>query len=210
MTDWSLKQYKDLNRKQLQLLCSEYPYKSDNQLFDSTLGNSFDSRKPFSSRQELMDFKEEAAQNDVALQKRRDFVVGSETTKNSQTISIIDAVLGDKGEDEYRAAVELASYEQDPLSMATGLSAIAIMMLRDGIQYDKEVGMGVSQETLAAMSNSITLTKLINEIQNGKHVDVTLGGSLSSMIMDIDLDDLQDEDLEDDNYIDVEGEVNDE
>lgn len=201
--EWGLKKYKELNRKQLQLLCSEYPYKSDNQLFDSTLGNSFESRKPFSSRQELMDFKEEAAQNDVSLQKRRDFVVGSETTKNSQTISIIDAVLGDKGEDEYRAAIELANYKQDPLDMATGLFAISTMMLRDGIQYDKEVGMGISQETLAAMSNSTSLVKLINEIQNGKKLDVQIGGSLSSMIMDIDLDDIKDDD-----FIDIDGEVN--
>lgn len=203
--EWELKKYRDLNRKQLQLLCSEYPYKSDNQLFDSTLGNSFESRKPFSSRQELMDFKEEAAQNDVALQKRRDFVVGSETTKNSQTISIIDTVLGVKGEDEYRSAIEIASYKQNPLDIATGLLAISITMLRDGVQYDKEVGMGVSQETLAAMSNSTSLVKLMNEIQNGKKLDVQMSGSLSSMIMDIDLDDIPEEEL-----IDIDGEIKDE
>lgn len=203
--EWELKKYRDLNRKQLQLLCSEYPYKSDNQLFDSTLGNSFESRKPFSSRQELMDFKEEAAQNDVALQKRRDFVVGSETTKNSQTISIIDTVLGEKGEDEYRSAIEIASYKQNPLDIATGLLAISITMLRDGVQYDKEVGMGVSQETLAAMSNSTSLVKLMNEIQNGKKLDVQMSGSLSSMIMDIDLDDIPEEEL-----IDIDGEIKDE
>ena len=202
--EWSMKKYKDLNRKQLQLLCSEYPYKSDNQLFDSTLGNSFKSKKPFHSRKELMDFKEEAAQNDVSLQKRRDFVVGSERTSNSQTISIIDSIIGEGGEDEYRSAIELASYEQDPLSMATALFAVSTGILRDGIKYDKEVGMGVSQETLAAMSNSTALVKLINEIQNGNRLDVQFKGSLSSMIMDIDLDDIDDE------YIDINGEVDDE
>lgn len=202
--EWSIKKYKDLNRKQLQLLCSEYPYKSDNQLFDSTLGNSFKSKKAFHSRQELMDFKEEAAQNDVSLQKRRDFVVGSERTSNSQTVSIIDSIIGEGGEDEYRSAIELASYEQDPLSMATALFAVSTGILRDGIKYDKEVGMGVSQETLAAMSNSTALVKLINEIQNGNRLDVQFKGSLSSMIMDIDLDDIDDE------YIDIDGEVDDE
>ena len=202
--EWSMKKYKDLNRKQLQLLCSEYPYKSDNQLFDSTLGNSFKSKKPFQNRQELMDFKEEAAQNDISLQKRRDFVVGSERTSNSQTISIIDSIIGEGGEDEYRSAIELASYEQDPLSMATALFAVSTGILRDGIKYDKEVGMGVSQETLAAMSNSTALVKLINEIQNGNKLDVQFKGSLSSMIMDIDLDDIDDE------YIDIDGEIDDE
>lgn len=151
-----------------------------------------------------MDFKEEAAQNDVSLQKRRDFVVGSERTSNSQTISIIDSIIGEGGEDEYRSAIELASYEQDPLSMATALFAVSTGILRDGIKYDKEVGMGVSQETLAAMSNSTALVKLINEIQNGNRLDVQFKGSLSSMIMDIDLDDIDDE------YIDIDGEVNDE
>ena len=202
--EWSMKKYKDLNRKQLQLLCSEYPYKSDNQLFDSTLGNSFKSKTPFHNRQELMDFKEEAAQNDISLQKRRDFVVGSERTSNSQTVSIIDSIIGEGGEDEYRSAIELASYEQDPLSMATALFAVSTGILRDGIKYDKEVGMGVSQENLAAMSNSTALVKLINEIQNGNKLDVQFKGSLSSMIMDIDLDDIDDE------CIDINGEVDDE
>ena len=203
--EWETKKYRELTRKQLQLLCSEYPYKSDNQLFDSALGNSFKSRKPFSSRQELMDFKEEAAQSDVALQKRRDFVVGSETTKNSQTVSIIDAIIGKGGEDEYRSAIELANHEQDPLDMANASFVISTMLLREGIQYDKEVGMGVSQETLAAMSNSTSLVKLINEIQNGHKLDVQMSGSLSSMIMDIDLDD-----IDEDEYIDIEGEIDDE
>lgn len=200
MTDWGQKKYQQLDRKQLQLLCSEYAYKSDNQLFDATLGNSFESKKVFKTRDEILDFKEEAAQNDVALQKRRDFVTGSKTTANSQTISIIDSVLGPAGEDEYRSAIEMANMEYDPLDMVKGLFAIQMGRLREGRKYEKDVGMGLSQETEAAMSNAITLSKLTNEIINGKQVDVSLEGSLSSMIMGLDL---SEEDLEQEEYIDV-------
>ena len=201
MTEWEQKKYQQLDRKQLQLFCSEFPYKSDNQLFDTTLGNSFQSKKFFDTREQIMEFKEEAAENDVALQKRRDFVTGSKTTSNSQTISIIDSVLGPGGEDDYRAAVELANMEYDPLDMVKGLFAIQVGRIREGRKYEKDVGMGLSQETEAAMSNAISLTKLTNEIINGKQVNVGLEGSLSSMIMGLDL---QDEDLQDEEFIDIE------
>jgi len=200
MTDWEQKKYQQLNRKQLQLFCSEFPYKSDTQLFDSTLGNGFESKKFFETRDQIMDFKEEAAQNDVALQKKRDYTTGSKTTKNSQTISIIDSIIGVGGEDEYRSAIELAEFEPDPLSMVKGLFVIQAGRLRRGIEYEKDVGMGLSQETEAAMSNAISLTKLTNEIINGKKLDVQLEGSLSSMIMGMDLGD---ESLIDEDYIDI-------
>ena len=203
MNDWSQKKYQQLDRKQLQLFCSEFPYKSDNQLFDSTLGNSFESKKFFDSREQIMEFKEEAAQNDVALQKKRDFVTGSKTTTNSQTISIIDSIIGEGGEDEYRSAIQLADFEPDPLNMTKALFAIQAGRLRRGIEYEKDVGMGLSQETEAAMSNAITLTKLTNEIINGKKLDVQLEGSLSSMIMGMDLgEDFSFDDEEE--YIDIE------
>ena len=55
------------------------------------------------------------------------------------------------------------------------------------------------------MSNAINLTKLINDIVNGKKLDVQVEGSLSSMIMNMELDDQQIED-----YIDIDGDVQDE
>lgn len=191
-----MSKYNELSRKKKQLIASEYPYKSDNQLFDSTLGGSFESKKFFDTRQELMEFKEEAAENDVSLQKRRDFVVGSTKTKNSETISIIDAVLGDMGEDSYRAALEIANHELDPLAIVEDLIGIQAIRLRRGVEYEEDAELGLNQETEAAMSNMINLAKLNNEIVNGKKMDVQIEGSLSSMIMGMDLDD-------DEEYIDT-------
>lgn len=159
------------------------------------------------AREQIMEFKEEAAKNDVALQKKRDFVTGSKTTANSQTISIIDSIIGEGGEDEYRSAIQLADFEPDPLNMTKALFAIQAGRLRRGIEYEKDVGMGLSQETEAAMSNAISLTKLTNEIINGKKLDVQVEGSLSSMIMGMDLG--EDFSLEDEEYIDVEYEEED-
>lgn len=201
------KKYKELTRKQKQLVASEYPYKSDNQLFDATLGHSaYETKKFFNTRQELLDFKEEAAQNDVALQKRRDFVVGEKTTKNSDTISIIDAVLGDAGEDAYRSAIEIAQHEMDPLDIVKNLFGLQVSRLRYGMNYEREAGLGTSQETENTMRTALDMVKLMNDIVNGKKLDVQIEGSLSSMIMGMDLDDL-DLDIEDEEYIEVEGET---
>lgn len=193
-------QYAKLPRKRKQLIASEYPYKSDMQLFDSTLGNSFQSKKPFGSRKELMDFKEQAAEEDVSLQKKRDFTTGSITTSNSDTISIIDMVLKNSGEDAYRDAIELAQHDLDPLDISKGLLGIQLARLKQGVAYEKEANLGLSQEVEGAMSNAISLNKLINDIINGKKLDVQVEGSLSSMIMNMELDD---QDFEEDNYIDI-------
>jgi len=190
------RKYDELSRKEKQLIASEYPYKSDNQIFDSSQ-NGIESKKFFSSRQELLDFKEEAAKNDVSLQKRRDFVVGKNRTTKSATISIIDAVLGDMGEDSYRAALEIANHELDPQAIVEDLIGIQAIRLRRGVEYEEDAELGLNQETEAAMSNMINLAKLNNEIINGKKVDVQIEGSLSSMIMGMDIDDEE--------YIDING-----
>lgn len=191
--------YSELSRKRKQLIASEYPYKSDAQLFDSTLGLSFESRKPFASKKEILDFKEEAAQQDVALQKRRDFVVGENSTANSQTISILDTVCSPIGEEVYRDAIEMAQHELDPSTAIKEMYILQAQRLAQGRKYEIDADLGLSQETEAAISNMINIIKLDNEIKNGKKLDVQLEGSLSSMIMGMDLDEI---DLEDE-YIDA-------
>lgn len=198
--------YKKMSRKQKQLIASEYPYKSDLQLFDSTLGQSkYQSKKFFDTKKDILDFKEEAAQEDVSLQKRRDFVTGSVTTTHSQTISIIDMVLKNSGEEAYRQAIELASHDLDPLDISKGLLGIQLARLQQGYAYEKEANLGLSQEVEGAMSNAISLNKLINDIINGKKLDVQVEGSLSSMIMNMEIDD---QDFEE-NYIDINGGIKD-
>lgn len=192
--------YSELSRKRKQLIASEYPYKSDSQLFDSTLGlTDFESKKPFASRKEIFDFKEEAAQDDVALQKKRDFVVGESSTANSQTISILDTVCSPMGEEMYRDALEMAQHELDPSTAVKEMYILQAQRLAQGRKYEQDADLGLSQETEAAVSNMINLIKLDHEIKNGKKLDVQLEGSLSSMIMGIDLDDVNDEE----EYIDI-------
>lgn len=203
------KKYNQLSRKAKQLIASEYPYKSDIQLFDSTLGaSSFESKKFFDNKKQIMDFKEEAANEDVSLQKKRDFVTGSVTTSNSDTISIINMVLKNSGEDAYRDALELAQHDLDPLDISKGLLGIQLARLQRGYAYEKEADLGLSQEVEGAMSNAISLNKLINEIINGKKLDVQVEGSLSSMIMNMDID--EQDIIDEEEYIDIEGAENDE
>jgi len=197
--------YDELDRKAKQLIASEYPYKAERQLWDTTLKNQYQTRKFFDNPQQIQEFKEKAAEDDISLVKRRDFVVGQEDNK-AQTVSLIDVVLGDKGEEPYRAALEMAKNEFDPMFVIKDLYAVQATRLRKGIEYEDEVGLGNNPETEACMSNLISIVKVANDIQNGKKLDVKLEGSLSSMIMDMDISDT---DLLDEDIIDINGESND-
>ncbi len=191
--------YDDLTRKQKQLIASEYPYKSDTQLWNT----SKNGKKFFTSRDEILDFKEQAAQDDVSLTNRRDFVTGKEQEKQrAPTISIVDTILGDMGEEPYRAALELAKNEFDPLFIVKDLFAIQATRLRKGIEYENEVGLGVNAETEACMSNLVNIVKVGNDIVNAKKLDIKVEGSLSNMILDMNLDDINMDDFDDD-FIDA-------
>ena len=196
--------YDELDRKAKQLIALEYPYKRDRQLWDTTMGNQFESRKFFYNPQQIEDFKEKAAEDDISLIKRRDFVVGQEDNK-AQTVSLIDVILGDKGEKPYRDALEMAKNEFDPMFVVKDLYAIQAQRLRKGMEYEDEVGLGNNPETEACMSNLINIVKLGNDIVNGKKLDVKIESSLSSMIMDMDIDD----GLPEDEVIDINGEIDD-
>ena len=201
--------YDELDRKAKQLIALEYPYKTERQLWDVTMNNQFESRKFFDNPQQIQDFKEQAAQDDVNLIKRRDFVVGQEENR-AQTVSLIDVILGDKGEEPYRAALDIAKNEFDPMFVVKDLYAIQATRLRNGMQYEQEVGLGNNPETEACMSNLINIVRLGNDIVNGKKLDVKLEGSLSSMIMDMGIDgDLADDELLEEDIIEINGESDD-
>lgn len=185
--------YHELSRKEKQLIASEYPYKADIHLWDVTGSNKHQTKKFFNTKEELMDFKEKAAEDGVSLTKRRDFVTGSTRTPNSPTISIIDTILSPMGEEAYRIGLELAEQEFNPLPTAQSLFAIQLARLQKGMQYEDDVDLGLSPETEACMSNLINILKVTNDIVNGQKVDVNLSGSLSSLIMDMDIDDLTDD-----------------
>lgn len=189
--------YKDLSRKRKQLIAAEYPYKSDEQLFNSRNANV---NSAFSSRSELMEFKEEAAKDDVALQKRRNFVTSQDEEGNTQNISILDTVCSPMGEEAYRDAVELAQYELDPTTAIKEMYILQAQRVAQGRQYEIDTDLGLSQETEAAIGNMINLIRLDNDIKNGQKLDVQLDGSLSSMIMGMNLDDELDDE---EDYIDT-------
>ena len=186
--------YDELSRKEKQLIASEYPYKSDIQLWDATSGQKGNTTKFFNTRAELKEFKEQAAEDGVSLTKRRDFVIQSDRTRNSSTTSIIDTILSPMGEETYRIGLELAEQEFDPLPIAESLFAIQLSRLQKGREYENDVDLGLSPETEACMSNLINILKVTNDIVNGQKVDVNLNGSLSSLIMDMDIDDMINDD----------------
>lgn len=186
--------YSELSRKEKQLIASEYPYKADIHLWDVTSGQNNNTTKFFKTKEELMEFKEEAAEDGVTLMKRRDFVTSPERTVNSQTVSMIDTILSPMGEEVYRMGLELADQEFDPLPIAKSLFAVQINRLQRGMEYEKDVDLGLSPETEACYGNLLSLLKITNDIVNGQKVDVSLNGSLSSMIMDMDIDSLIGED----------------
>lgn len=186
--------YQDLSRTEKQLIASQYPYKSDKDLFNR---NEYNVVAGFKSSLDLEEFKYKAAEEGVSLTKKRDFV----TTDNGIT-SIIDLALGNLSEDGYRAALELSKIKFEPLSVLKELFAVEVTRLRDGIKYEKELGLGLNQDTQSAMNSLVQMTKVINDIENGQKHQIEFSNSLAGMIADIDFDDSEDSNI-DDMIIDV-------
>lgn len=196
-----MKKYDQLTRKEKQLIALEYPYKADNQLWDTTLGKSdYDTSKFFSSPEEILEIKEEMAKEDVSLVNRRNFVTGEKTTAHSETISILDSVMGPFGDEVYRNALELSERELNPKNAIKELYIIQAQRLRMGMEYEAEVGLGNNPETEACVRGLESIIKTYNDIVNGQKHDVTINHSVSSMIAEMNLDDEDFIDLEEDMY----------
>ena len=196
-----MKKYDQLTRKEKQLIALEYPYKADNQLWDTTLGKSdYDTSKFFSSPEEILEIKEEMAKEDVSLVNRRNFVTGEKTTAHSETISILDSVMGPFGDEVYRNALELSERELSPQNAIKELYIIQAQRLKMGMGYEAEVGLGNNPETEACVRGLESIIKTYNDIVNGQKHDVTINHSVSSMIAEMNLDDEDFIDLEEDMY----------
>lgn len=196
-----MKKYDQLTRKEKQLIALEYPYKADNQLWDTTLGKSdYDTSKFFSSPEEIIEIKEEMAKEDVSLVNRRNFVTGENRTVHSETISILDSVMGPFGDEIYRNALELSEKELDPKNAIKELYIVQAQRLRMGMEYEAEVGLGNNPETEACVRGLESIIKTYNDIVNGQKHDITVNHSVSSMIAEMNLDDEDFIDLEEDMY----------
>lgn len=192
--------YEELTRKEKQLIALEYPYKADRQLWDVTLGKSkYDSVKFFDSPQEIENIKEEMAQRDVSLINRRNFVTGEKTVKRSDTISILDSVMRQFGDETYRNALEISEKELDPATAIKELFWVQAQRLKMGMQYEMDVGLGNNPETEACVRGLESIIKTYNDIVNGQKHDVNISHSVSSMISEMDLDESD--------FIDLEGDV---
>ena len=184
--------YDELTRHEKQLLSSQYPYKRISELFDRNEKHVIPS---FRALEDIEDFKEEAEKEGVSLMQNSDFLI----TKDGP-VSLIDIALGELSEDSYRAALELAKVTFDPVRVLRDLAAIEATRLREGIAYEKELGLGLNQDTQASMNSLVSITKLINNIEEGQKYQIEFSNNLAGMISGMDLDD----DLEDDdNIIDI-------
>ena len=185
--------YDELTRHEKQLLSSQYPYKRISELFDRNEKHVIPS---FRALEDIEDFKEEAEKEGVSLMQNSDFLV----TKDGP-VSLIDVALGELSEDSYRAALELAKVTFDPVRVLRDLAAIEATRLREGIAYEKELGLGLNQDTQASMNSLVSITKLINNIEEGQKYQIEFSNNLAGMISGMDLDDDLEED--DDNIIDI-------
>ena len=176
-----MSRYDELTQKEKQLLASQYPYKRDEDIFQDIAKKGSDI---ISTRTELDDFKKRAEEDGVSLMKRKNFTV----TKDGVT-SLIDVALGELPEDSYRAALELAKVEFEPVAILQELFSIEATRLRKGIQYEEELGLGLEQDTQAAMTSLMNITKSIHDIKEGQRLTVEFENNLSSMIESINLDD---------------------
>lgn len=176
-----MSRYDELSQKEKQLLAAQYPYKKDADIFNDSSKQGHDIIR---KQDDLDDFKHQAEEDGVSLMKRKNFII----TKDGPT-SLIDVALGELPEDSYRAALELAQVEFEPISILQELFAIEATRLRRGLQYEEELGLGLEQDTQAALSSLTSITKSIHDITEGQKLTVEFENNLSSMIESIDLTD---------------------
>lgn len=177
----NMSRYDELSQTEKQLLAAQYPYKKDSDIFSDARQKGAD---VISTKAELDEFKKRAEEDGVSLMKRKNFMI----TRDGPT-SIIDIALGDLTEDSYRAALELAQVEFEPVGILRELFAIEATRLRKGIKYEEELGLGLEQDTQNAMTSLVNITKSIHDIQEGQKLTVEFENNLSSMIESINLDD---------------------
>ena len=176
-----MSRYDELSQTEKQLLATQYPYKKDRDIFNDINNKDNDI---INTQNELDEFKRRAEEDGVSLMKRKNFIV----TKEGPT-SLIDVALGELPEDSYRAALELAQIEFEPVSILQELFAIEATRLRRGLNYEKELGLGLEQDTQAAISSLANITKSIHDITEGQKLTVEFENNLSSMIESMDFDD---------------------
>lgn len=176
-----MSRYDELSQKEKQLLAIQYPYKKDRDIFTDASKKGSDI---ISTQDELDDFKKRAEDDGVSLMKRKNYII----TRDGPT-SIIDIALGDMSEDSYRAALELAKVEFEPVGILRELFAIEATRLRRGINYEEELGLGLEQDTQAAMTSLVNITKSIHDITEGQKMTIEFENNLSSMIESMNLDD---------------------
>lgn len=196
-----MKKYDQLTRKEKQLIALEYGYKSDRQLWDVTLGKSnYDSSKFFSSPEEIIEVKEAMANEDVSLINRRNFVTGEKTVAHSDTISILDSVIGPFGDEFYRNSLEMSERELDPAMAIKELYIIQAKRLAMGMQYEVDIGLGNNPETEACARGLESIIKTYNDIVNGQKHNVSVNHSVSNMITEMNLKEEDVIDIEEDMY----------
>lgn len=176
-----MSRYDELSQTEKQLLATQYPYKKDRDIFNDINNKDNDI---INTQNELDEFKRRAEEDGVSLMKRKNFIV----TKEGPT-SLIDVALGELPEDSYRAALELAQIEFEPVSILQELFAIEATRLRRGLNYEEELGLGLEQDTQAAISSLANITKSIHDITEGQKLTVEFENNLSSMIESMDFDD---------------------
>ena len=176
-----MSRYDELSQTEKQLLATQYPYKKDRDIFNDINNKDNDI---INTQNELDEFKRRAEEDGVSLMKRKNFIV----TKEGPT-SLIDVALGELPEDSYRAALELAQIGFEPVSILQELFAIEATRLRRGLNYEEELGLGLEQDTQAAISSLANITKSIHDITEGQKLTVEFENNLSSMIESMDFDD---------------------
>lgn len=184
--------YSELSRKEKQLIASQYPFKKDQDLFKSkyTVGN-------LQGDSDVMDFKYEASKEGVDLVKKSEYV----QTSNG-IVSVIDIVLGNMNPDAYSAALELAKIDFNAIDILKEIFSIEATRLRDGMEYEQSLGMGLQDETQSSLNSLVNIVKTISELEEGKKLSIDFNTSLSGMISSMDLDVIDTEAIENDKTID--------
>lgn len=197
------KKYSELTRKEKQIFASCYPYFIKKSLFGDELSktqtqNHVPPVSSISTIQQVRDFPEEAEKEGVSLMQDDSFI-----SLNDEPTSLLRIALNDLPEDSMRAALELSKVYFEPVEVLKQIYAIEATRVNEGIKYEQELGLGLNQDTQAAINSLVNIAKTINNIQEGQKLSVNFSNNLANMITEMDLND-DSEDYDEADIIDAE------
>lgn len=166
--------YANLSHEEKQRIAEKYPYLSDDEIFkQENIESSYD----------MTDFKNKYEEEYmVPLEKDEAYF------PDMGNYGYLDIALKGAPPDIQEAAIGIAKTDASPEDVLKQLVAIETVRLKQGIEYEQELGLGLEQDTQACINSITNISRILNQIKEGDKLSVSFNNTLTQVIANTELD----------------------